>query len=272
MISAKFQQLRLNTQKVLGCHRDFDSKPAHRAPLEEQDRVSLQTDRETGVSNTQLLIGTTAAGTLLGGAAGLAKNLMTPPDSGPAYSVKVYSAGGTISKPDGHDYDIFHHPRASQVLGDGLSGALVGAGVGALLGVAAVSLRAATGVRTEAVAADAAEERRNIILGGAIGAAVGASAGAVSALTKSQMAPAHHFSIPANGQFPTPGIQSPPAGELVEYFMHQSPSEMLSRGAEPIKTVSVGPGMVSSMLGGGAVGLLSGVAGGIALNTLNKAL
>ena len=272
MTSINLQKLRFSARNVLGCHRDFDSKPDSQASHEGQDRVSLQSDREAGISNTQLLTGATAAGTFLGGAAGLASNLMSAGDPGPAYSVKVFSGGGTPWNPEAHDYDISHHSRTSTVFTDGLGGALVGAGVGALVGVAAIGLRAAAGVRSETVAADAEGERKNIILGGAVGAAIGASAGAVSALTKGQLAPAGNFSIPANGRFPTPGVEGRPAGELVEYFMHQSPSEMLNRGAEPVKTVSVGPGLVTSMLGGGAVGLLSGVAGGIAFNTLSKAL
>lgn len=301
----------------------------------------------SAVSNKQVLMGTTAAGAVVGGTVGVLSNLagggsevsihekvipiVEQQIDGAGFDMEFYTVGESPQNPDGFDIESFRQrPLVDQKVGEytertatgsagniavsGLIGAGIGAGAGALAGLGVVGLRKAIGKDYDGTPARETEgDNKLIIAGGVAGAVVGGAAGALSAVVNSTTASYETQSIPAMetkvlGQMPSgPGFyvpadqvdgQSPTPSQVADWTdwsqgklegrgfrgaQNLRPQEI--RGQVPQrgimgglkieteeKEVSVGPGMVSNVLGGMAVGAVTGVAGGVLVNVLRKTL
>lgn len=211
--------------------------------LEENSKLKPPTFAD--VSNRQVMLGTTSAGAVVGGAIGVLSNLTSggsgsvnitervvsinqPKLDGLGFDTRHYTVGGTPQNPEGWDVDITRRAIINEKIGEyternavqtgtsniavsGLIGVGIGAGVGALTGGAVVGLRKVMGKEYNGTVSRETEgENKLLITGGIAGAAIGAGAGALSALLNSETVSFQTQSIPALetkviGQVPSGG-------------------------------------------------------------------
>ena len=186
----------------------------------------------SAVSNKQVLMGTTSAGAVVGGAVGVLSNLagggsevqihervvpiVEQEINGHGFDLKFYTSGGTgPANPDGYEVESFsRRPLINKEVGSytersatgsagniavsGLIGAGIGAGVGAAAGLGVVGLRKALGKDYDGTPARETEgDKKLLIAGGVAGAVVGGAAGALSAVVNSTSVSYETQSIPA---------------------------------------------------------------------------
>lgn len=171
------------------------------------------------VSNSQLVMATTAGGAVLGGAAGMLNalgsgpatvtfqevrhDIMQPKLNGVGFDIKTYTVGGTPQSPQGWDVDISRRPLVQEKVGEYttrepigsqtssvlLSGAIglgIGAAAGAGVGLLGVGLRKVLKQEYSGAEPRQTEGDTKVLIGaGATGAVIGAAAGALSSALQS---------------------------------------------------------------------------------------
>lgn len=197
-----------------------------------QENSKLKPPTFADVSNSQVVIGATSAGAVIGGTVGVLSNLVSggsgqvqiterlvditqPKLDGHGFDTRVYSYGGTPQNPNGWDVDIVHRPLIQEKVGEytertahqtgssnialsGLMGAGIGAGVGLATGLSVVGLRKVLKKEYNGTPARQTEgDNKLLIAGGIAGAAIGAGAGALSSVLNSQTVKFETQSIPA---------------------------------------------------------------------------
>ena len=200
----------------------------------------------------------------------------------------------------------------SNMFVSGLAGAALGAATGAAVGGGIALLRKAVGQEHNGTAARETEgDMKLMIAGGVAGAAVGGAAGALSTMLSAgehtyttEVAP--NMETKVLGQMPGPGgffvpeseTNGRPTSENIADWIGDSDRSLSRRGflgsfndrrdikgevpernllgqvkvGEETKTVDAGSSMATNVLGGMAVGAVTGVAGGVLVNVLRKTL
>jgi len=313
-----------------------------------QENSKLKPPTFADISNKQVMLGTTSAGAVVGGALGALSNLASgssgqvtfnerivdinqPKLDGLGFDTKYYTVGGTPQNPESWDVDISRRAIVHEKVGEytertpnvsgsgnialsGLIGVGIGTGVGALAGGAIVGLRKVLNKEYNGTPPRQTEgDNKILIAGGVAGATIGGIAGGLSSVINSgsvsyetQSIPAMETKVigevPSGGGFniPNDGELGPPANtEQVADWMNGNIDKLARkgfRGTENLrpekieaqvpqrnilgkvkidtetKEVNVGAGLVSSVVGGMAVGAVTGVAGGVLVNVLRKSL
>ena len=171
------------------------------------------------VTNKQLVMATTGGGAVLGGAFGLFRavaagpgtvnfnevthDIVEPKLNGAGFNIETHTTGPSPQNPSGWDVDITRRPLISEKVGEyttrepvssnttsiALSGALglaIGAGTGAIVGLAATQLRKVVGQGYDGTEERSTEgDKKVLITLGAAGAVVGGVAGAISSVAQS---------------------------------------------------------------------------------------